>query len=213
MPDPPKFRVTFNVEGHTAEDIKFKLDMIADPVKPPPSPEWPVWGVLRSASKQAAITARSVSERARLAPRLAYSFLREMVTSFGDDTGSTGGSSSGGGGSGSGSRSGSSGGGGEWPGWDFLLRSVSEQAAVTARQAYAFFDWVTASNGDNAGSSSSNANSKSRSGGGGGSGSDKKGGPSTHKDGGKWTNPFKAFSSWRAKHRDAAEEFRDGPLV
>lgn len=207
MPDPPKFRVTFDVEGHTAEDITFKLNMIADPVKPPPSPEWPVWGVLRSVSKQAT-----------LAPRLAYSFLREMVTSLGDDTSRTGGGSSGGGGSGS------SGGGGEWPGWDFLVRSVSEQAAVTARQAYAFFDWMAFSNGDNAGSSS-NANSKSRSssanskrksrsgGGGGGSGSDKKGGPSTHTDGGKWTNPFKAFTSWRAKRRDAAEEFRDGPLV
>ena len=143
-------------------------------------------------------------------PRLAYSIVRGMVARYGDDTGSTGGDSSGGGGSDS-----SSGGDSVWSGWDFLLRSVLDQAAVTAQQAYDFFDWMTISNGDDdatRSSSSSGGNSNNRSGGG-SSGSDKERSPGTHTDGGKWTNPLKKFNSWRTKHRDAAEEFMDGPLV
>ena len=182
----PKFKVTFNVEGSNAEDLLFKLNVVSDPVKPPPS----------SLPLPGSSIVRSLSEQVASAARFAYSLFDGIGSNSGGggSTGSSGSSSSSSSSSDRSGRSSSSGSGGgsEWPGCGFIC-SMPEQAAEMVRLAYSFLGRTTS----NSGSSSTDIKSS----------------PGAPTEGGKRAGPFKAFSLWWKKQRDAAEDFVDGPGV
>ena len=88
------------------------------------------------------------------------------------------------------------------------------------RRGFRFWKANTASEGSDSSSSNSNSNrgsgnsSSSKGSGGSSSGSGNNKTSGAGRDGrGVWSKAFRAFSAWREKHRDAAQELLDGPWV